>query len=143
MNRYVPLFGLVMGAWFTLSVNGEPYPSPGGGGYYPRPPQASVSAFHTHRSLRFQRYQDENGYHLRILTEGYAPDAIQVKIAGPYLLVENQESNKVENRYEHGYSFSTNSSSMRRRFRLPPNADGAAMARSEEEGVIVVTLPYR
>ncbi|MET0045829.1 MAG: Hsp20 family protein, partial [Candidatus Thiodiazotropha sp. 6PLUC3] len=73
----------------------------------------------------------------------YSADAIQVKIVGPYLVVENQEAHQIENRHQRGYSFSSTSSSMRRRFRLPADADVAAMARSEEDGVIVITLPYR
>jgi HSP20 family molecular chaperone IbpA len=143
MNRYLPLFGLALGVWLTLPVNGQPYSYHIGGAPDQRPYQSSGSGFHTQRSLKFQRFQDASGYHLRILTRGYAPGAIQVKIAGPYLMVENQEARKVENRYERGYSFSSSSSSMRRRFRLPLNADGAAMTRAEEDGAILITLPYR
>ncbi|MES9831475.1 MAG: Hsp20/alpha crystallin family protein [Candidatus Thiodiazotropha sp. LLP2] len=143
MKRYVPLFGLALGVWLTLPVNGQPYPYPIGGERYSRPPVSSGSGFHTQRSLRFKRDQDESGYHLRIKAQGYTPDAIQVKIVGAYLVVGNQEVHKVENRHQRGYSFSSSSSSMHRRFRLPPDADTAAMTRSENDGVIVITLPYR
>ncbi|MCG8013636.1 MAG: Hsp20 family protein, partial [Candidatus Thiodiazotropha weberae] len=74
---------------------------------------------------------------------GYAPESIQVEVSGPYLVVKNQEAHRVENRNERGYSFSSSSSSMNRRFRLPGNADVSGMSRSEEDGVIVITVPYR
>jgi HSP20 family molecular chaperone IbpA len=121
----------------------QPYSYSTGGYPYQRPPVTKGARFYTQQSVKFQRYQDDQGYHLRIATQGYTPEAIMVKIDGPYLVVENQESHRVESRHERGYSFTRSSSSMRRRFRLPWNADGAAMKRSQEDGVIVITLPYR
>ncbi|MET0070292.1 MAG: Hsp20/alpha crystallin family protein [Candidatus Thiodiazotropha sp.] len=101
------------------------------------------SSFQVRRGVRFKQDQDESGYHLRILLQGYSPDSIQVSVDGRSLLVENQEAHRVENRSERSYSFSTSSSSMRRRFRLPWDADVSAMQRTEKEGEIVITLPYR
>jgi HSP20 family molecular chaperone IbpA len=101
------------------------------------------SSFHVQRGVRFRQDQDDSGYHLRILLQGYSPDAIQVSVDGRSLLVENKEMHRVENRNERGHSFVSSSSSMRRRFRLPWNADVNGMQRSEKEGEIVITLPYR
>ncbi|MBT2971352.1 MAG: hypothetical protein B6D72_09390 [gamma proteobacterium symbiont of Ctena orbiculata] len=101
------------------------------------------SSFHVERRVRFKQDQDASGYHLRILLQGYSPESIQVSVDGRSLLVENQEAHRVENRSERSYSFSTSSSSMRRRFRLPWDADLTAMQRTEKEGEIVITLPYR
>jgi HSP20 family molecular chaperone IbpA len=95
------------------------------------------------RGIKFKRDRDQNGYHLRIYTKGYSPEALQVTVNGPFLIVENQESHQVENRYEQGYSFSTHSSSMRRRFRIPRDADSSAMQRSVQGSMVVITLPYR
>ncbi|MCU7844979.1 MAG: Hsp20/alpha crystallin family protein [Candidatus Thiodiazotropha sp. (ex Monitilora ramsayi)] len=93
--------------------------------------------------MRFQRTRDENGYILRIETRGMTPDAIQVSLQGRSLVVQNQESRQVEQRSDRGgYQFSSTSSSMRRRFHLPPDADVAAMQRSEEDGVVVIRFPY-
>jgi HSP20 family molecular chaperone IbpA len=139
MNKIVPLFIF----WLALPIQAQPFSYPGPGAPYYRSPMGTGSSFHTQRAVRFQQDQDENGYHLRILIRGYTPEAIQVRVDGPYLVVENREAHRVENRHERGYSFSSSSSSMRRRFRLPRNADGAGMQRAEEDGVIVITLPYR
>ena len=143
MRKILPLFGVAVVACFTLPVlHAQPPGYPAGGPYH-RPPMERTHGFNVQRSVRFRKDQDEHGYHLRIHTRGYTPEAIQVKVEGPFLLVENQEAHRTENRHERGYSFSSSSSSMRRRFRLPRNADAAAMQRTEQDGVVVITLPYR
>jgi HSP20 family molecular chaperone IbpA len=108
-----------------------------------RAPTSHGSSFHTQKALKFRRYQDQQGYHLEILSRGYQPESIQVEVSGPYLVVKNQEAHRVENRSQRGYSFTSSSSSMNRRFRLPGNADLAGMTRSEKDGVIIISLPYR
>ncbi|MCG7948258.1 MAG: Hsp20/alpha crystallin family protein [Candidatus Thiodiazotropha taylori] len=141
MNKRVPLIGLLLGACLVAPVTTQAFDYRSGSSH--RAPLTQGSSFHTQKSIKFQRYQDEQGYHLRILSRGYAPESIQVEVSGPYLLVKNQEAHRVENRNERGYSFTSSSSSMNRRFRLPGNADVAGMSRSEEDGVITITLPYR
>jgi hypothetical protein len=126
---------------FSMSLFAQPpgYPAPERGYGYP----AGPSAFSLQKGLRFERGRDQNGYILRIIVNGIDPEAIQVSVRGRSLVVENQESHQVEQRSDRGsYQFSSSSSSMRRRFPLPPNADAAAMERREQDGVIVVTLPY-
>jgi HSP20 family molecular chaperone IbpA len=117
------------------------------GYYYPGAPydrsMEGPTSFHVQRRVRFKQEQDDAGYHLRIFLQGYSPEAIQVSVDRHSLLVENQEAHRVENRSDRGYSFSSSSSSMRRRFRLPMDADVNAMQRTEKEGEIVITLPYR
>jgi HSP20 family molecular chaperone IbpA len=141
MNKTVPLIGLLLCAGLIAPVDAQAFDYRSGSSH--RPPAAQVSSFNIQQSVKFQRYQDERGYHLRILTRGYNPEAILVEASGPYLVVKNQQAHRVENRHERGYSFTSTSSSMNRRFRLPRNADVAGMTRSEEDGVIVITLPYR
>ncbi|MCG8020097.1 MAG: Hsp20 family protein [Candidatus Thiodiazotropha weberae] len=141
MNKRVPLIGLLLTAWLITLVDAQAFDYRSGSSH--RAPLTQGSSFHTQKSVKFQRYQDEQGYHLRILSRGYAPESIQVEASGPYLVVKNQEAHRVENRNERGYSFSSSSSSMNRRFRLPGNADVSGMSRSEEDGVIVITVPYR
>ncbi|MEW8625617.1 MAG: Hsp20/alpha crystallin family protein [Candidatus Thiodiazotropha sp.] len=141
MNKSVPLIGLLVSTWLLAPVETQAFDYRSGSSH--RAPLAQGSSFHTQKSVKFQRYQDEQGYHLRILSRGYAPEAIQVQVSGPFLVVKNQEAHRVENRNERGYSFTSSSSSMNRRFRLPGNADVAGMTRSEEDGMIVITLPYR
>jgi HSP20 family molecular chaperone IbpA len=95
------------------------------------------------KGVRFERYRDSAGYQLKIHTRGMDPEAIQVSVQGRSLVVENRESHQVEQRNDRGsYQFATTSSSMRRRFPIPPDADPGAMRRSVEEGVVVITLPY-
>ncbi len=99
--------------------------------------------FSVQRGVRFERYRDQHGYHIRIHTRGMDPEAIQVSIQGRFLVVQNRESHKVEQRNDRGsYQFAATSSNMRRRFPLPPNADASAMKRSLDDGVVMITLPY-
>jgi HSP20 family molecular chaperone IbpA len=141
MNKTVPLIGLLLAAWLIAPVESQAFDYRSGATH--RAPSSQGSSFHTQKSLKFRRYQDQQGYHLEILSRGYQPEAIQVQISGPYLVVKNQEAHRVENRNQRGYSFTSSSSSMNRRFRLPGNADLAGMTRSEEDGVIIISLPYR
>jgi HSP20 family molecular chaperone IbpA len=128
--------------WVTTQLYAQPpgYYNPGGP-YY-RGVEAP-SSFQVQRRVRFRQDQDESGYHLRILLQGYTPEAIQVSVDGRFLLVENKEVHQVDKRNERSYSFVSSSSSMRRRFRLPWDADVSGMQRSEKEGEIIITLPYR
>jgi HSP20 family molecular chaperone IbpA len=107
--------------------------------------QAPLSSrFVMRKGMRFERFRDQNGYHLRIHTQGMDPDALQVSVQGRSLVGENRESHQVEHRGDRGsYQFASASSNMRRRFPLPPDADVQAMQRSVEEGSLVITLPYR
>jgi HSP20 family molecular chaperone IbpA len=99
--------------------------------------------FSWQRGVRFERYRDQEGYRLRIHTRGIDPEAIQVSVQGRSLLVQNREAHQIERRSDRGgYQFATTSSSMRRRFPLPPDADAGAMTRTLEDGAVVITLPY-
>jgi HSP20 family molecular chaperone IbpA len=117
------------------------------GYYHPGMPYSrgveTPSSIQVQRGVRFRQDQDEAGYHLRILLQGYSPEAIQVGVEGRSLLVQNKEAHRVENRNERGHSFFSTSSSLRRRFRLPWDADVSGMQRTEKESEIVITLPYR
>ncbi|MEJ2454999.1 MAG: Hsp20 family protein [Candidatus Thiodiazotropha sp.] len=103
----------------------------------------SSSRFTVQQGMRFERFRDRNGYQLRIHTRGMDPEAIQVRVQGRSLVVENRESHQIEQRNDRGsYQFAATSSNMRRRFPIPPDADPGAMQRSLEEGAVVITLPY-
>jgi HSP20 family molecular chaperone IbpA len=128
-----------------LAVTGLALAQPPGAfsrqGYGHAPP---ANRFSVQKGIRFERFRDQNGYHLRIHTQGMDPEALQVSIQGRSLVVQNRESHQVEHRSERGsYQFATSSTNMRRRFRLPPDADEQAMQRSVEEGSLVITFPYR
>ena len=100
-------------------------------------------AFSIQRGVRFERDRDQRGYRLRIYLRGIAPEAIHVSVRGRALVVENRESHQVKQRNDqNSYRFSSTSSSMRRRFPLPPDADIRALQRTGEKGLIVITLPY-
>ncbi|MCU7921834.1 MAG: Hsp20/alpha crystallin family protein [Candidatus Thiodiazotropha sp. (ex Dulcina madagascariensis)] len=143
MRKESLLLSVILAIAFSPSIHAQP---PGYFGYGGAPINRSMerpASFNRQTSVRFKQDRDENGYHLRILTQGFSPEALQVKVEGRSLVVENQEAHRVENRSERGYIFSSASSSMRRRFRLPGDADVEAMQRTEEDGVIVITLPYK
>ncbi len=127
-----------------LAFGGAAMAQPPGPGYGPNYDQATPPArFSVQKGMRFERYRDTDGYHLRIYTQGMDPESIQVSVQGRSLVVQNRESHQVEQRSDRGsYQFATSSSSMRRRFPIPPDADAGAMKRSVEEGLLVITLPY-
>ena len=133
------LSAMLLSSLCTVSLAQTPgaYGSGTGGGY------PSSGAFSVQRGVRFVQDRDQDGYHLRIQLQGISPEAIQVSVQGHSLVVENRESHQVERHNERGsYHFSSASSSMRRRFPLPPDADVHALKRSDEGGGIVITLPY-
>jgi HSP20 family molecular chaperone IbpA len=102
-----------------------------------------ANRFSMQQGMRFKRYRDETGYQLMIYTRGMDPEAIQVAVRGRLLVVQNRESHRVERYGDRGsYRFAAASSNMKRRFPLPPDADAAAMRRSVEDGVVILTLPY-
>ncbi len=127
-----------------LFMSGAAMAQPPGSGYQPYSGQAAPpNQFSVRQGMRFERYRDQEGYHLRIYTQGMDPESIQVSVQGRSLVVQNRESRQVEQRSDRGsYQFATASSSMRRRFPLPPDADAGAMKRSVEEGVLLISLPY-
>ncbi|MCU7907111.1 MAG: Hsp20/alpha crystallin family protein [Candidatus Thiodiazotropha sp. (ex Epidulcina cf. delphinae)] len=143
MRKEMLLLSVIVAAAFSLSTLAQPPAYFGSGGVPFNRSIARPSFFNRQKSVRFKQDRDENGYHLWIFSQGFSPDALQVKMEGRSLVVENQEAHRVENRSERGYSFSSASSSMRRRFRLPGDADVEAMQKTEEGGVIVITLPYK
>jgi HSP20 family molecular chaperone IbpA len=142
MKATVILFLSTLLSSLAVTVSAQPpgYYGPGGAGGYAPP---SSNSFNVQQDVRFERTRSDKGYILRIYTRGISPEAIQVSVQGHTLVVQNQESRQVERRSDRGsYSFSSSSSSMRRRFSLPPDADAQAMQRTVEDGVIVITLPY-
>ncbi len=144
MSMFFRLTGVIFGALLALTAQAMPPEGYAGGAPYMGPSSMDRgTGFSQQRGIRFQQDQDETGYHLRIFTRGYAPGAIEVRVEGPYLVVQNQESHQLENRSERGYSFTSNSMSLKRRFRIPRDADVAGMSREEGDDGLVVTLPYR
>ena len=132
-------------ALFLMAFTGLASAQPPGAYSHPAYGHASQgNRFVKQTGIRFERYRDQEGYHLRIQTRGMDPESLQVSIQGRSLVVENRESHRVERSSERGsYQFASSSSSMRRRFTLPPDADAQAMQRTVEEGALVISLPYR
>lgn len=118
----------------------EPMPYPG----YERPVPPSSNHYRYSGRIRVEKGMNEEGYQLRIYTGGdVGPESIQVSIQGRSILIENNRSMQREERSEEGYfSYSRNSSSFRRRFSIPRNADAENMQRNVEGGVLTITLPY-
>jgi HSP20 family molecular chaperone IbpA len=96
-----------------------------------------------HQAIRIERDRDEHGYLVNVhLDENTQPEAIQVSVRGRHLLIESKRSLQREERDEGHYSYSRSSSSFRRRFLIPSDADAANMQRSDQQGLISITLPY-
>ncbi len=133
--------GLVLLISMSFTLQAQPY-----SGYPPYgagAPSSHSSGFSTQKGMRFLKSRDEEGYILRIEIRGISPEAIQTTLNGRTLSVQSSESQQVERRSDRGgYSFSSVSSNMRRRFHLPPDADIAGMQRSEEDGAVVIRFPY-
>lgn len=139
--KLVALFSALCLLAVSVPALAQPPGAPTGQAYGHAP---QSSRFSVRQGMRFERYRDQSGYHLRVHTQGMDPEALQVSVQGRALVVENRESHQVEHRSEQGsYQFATTSSNMRRRFPIPPDADAEAMQRSVEEGTLVITLPYR
>jgi len=103
----------------------------------------SNSGFSYRKGVRFERRREPGGYILRIHLRGYTPDAIQVRTQGRFLVVENRESQRMEQRDDRGgYRFTSTASNLRRRFFLPPDANPAGMQRKDGKEMIVITIPY-
>jgi HSP20 family molecular chaperone IbpA len=141
MNIPALIGGLVLMISMSFSLQAQPYSGypPHGAGSTP----SHGSSFSTQKGMRFLKSRDEKGYILRIEILGMTPEAIQTTLNGRTLSVQNRESRQVERQSDRGgYSFSSVSSNMRRRFHLPPDADISGMQRSEEDGAVVIRFPY-
>jgi HSP20 family molecular chaperone IbpA len=134
----------LIGALCLLAISSTVLAQPPGAGDPRYFGYASPSnRFSVQKGIRFERFRDQRGYHLRIHTRGIDPEALQVSVQGRSLVVENRESHRLEQRNDRGsYQFAAASASLRRRLPLPPDADAGAMKRSVENGVVVITLPY-
>lgn len=109
-----------------------------------RPSPPAWTGYQHEGRVHIERGLSEAGYQLRIHTQGgISPQAIQVKIQGNSILIENDQSNQREEKNERGYySYTRSSSRFRRRFSVPRNADTENMQRTVEDGVITITLPF-
>ncbi len=138
--KSIPLISVLC----LMAISGLALAQPPAAGYERNSGYSSApNRFSIQQGMRFKRYRDANGYHLRIEMQGVDPEAIQVSVQHRSLVVQNQESHRIEQHSDRGsYQFSSSSLNMRRRFPLPPNADVEAMDRSVEDGALVITLPY-
>lgn len=97
--------------------------------------------------LRIDRRATDDAYLLDIQISGIKPTEIEVRVQGPWVLVSRNssaQSNEEETMGDgRGYrrSFSYSSGSMSRRFKLPPDADGAALQRQDAEDAIHISIP--
>jgi HSP20 family molecular chaperone IbpA len=134
----------LIGALTLLVISSTASAQPPGAGNPQQFGHASPSnRFTVKKGIRFERFRDPQGYQLRIHTRGIDPEALQIRVQGRSLVVENRESHRLEQRNDRGgYQFASASANMRRRLMLPPDADVGAMQRSVKEGVVVITLPY-
>ena len=91
-----------------------------------------------------EKGMDQEGYKLLIYTsKDIDPESIQVRITGHTIIIESKQSFQQEERSDRGfYSYSRSSSNFRRRFSIPRNADAENMQRTENNGVITITLPF-
>ena len=108
----------------------------------PLPP--SSMPYRSYGGVRIEKGMDQDGYKLHIYpSKDIDPESIQVRIVGRSIIIESKQSFQQEERSDRGfYSYSRSSSNFRRRFSIPRNADIEHMKRSQNEGVVTITLPY-
>jgi HSP20 family molecular chaperone IbpA len=109
------------------------------------PGSPGTSGYPFHGRIRIEKGRNEEGYQLRIYTGGNIdPESVQVTIQGRSILIENDQSFQREERNERGaFNYARSSSHIRRRFSIPRQADVDKMQRRVEDGVLIITLPYR
>jgi len=92
--------------------------------------------------IRVQRQTTPSAYYLRIDSGNSGADAVQLRLQGNTLLIGGNRSIQNQRRSDRGgYRFSRFSSAFSQRIRLPRDADMANLQRSEEGGVITLTIP--
>jgi HSP20 family molecular chaperone IbpA len=118
------------------------------------PPAHGYQAPHAHPMFRPQPYAPparihvqkamyEDGYLLRVYTQGLAPEDIEVVADRGRLRLRSERSRQREWQSEQPYwrSSMSSRSSVRRSIRLPYDADGAKLTTSVEEGVLEIRIP--
>jgi hypothetical protein len=108
----------------------------------PMPP--SSMQYRSYGRIWVEKGMDQDGYKLQIYTSNdIDPASIQVRIADHTIIIESKQSYQQEERSDRGfYSYSRSSSNFRRRFSIPRDADIENMKRTENNGVITITLPF-
>ncbi|MGD8590615.1 MAG: Hsp20 family protein [Chromatiales bacterium] len=108
----------------------------------PLPP--SSMQYRSYGRIWVEKGMDQDGYKLQIYTSNdIDPASIQVRIVGHTIIIESKQSYQQEERSDRGfYSYSRSSSNFRRRFSIPRDADIENMKRTENNGVITITLPF-
>jgi hypothetical protein len=108
----------------------------------PLPP--SSMQYRSYGRIWVEKGMDQDGYKLQVYTSNdIDPASIQVRIVGHTIIIESKQSYQQEERSDRGfYSYSRSSSNFRRRFSIPRDADIENMKRTENNGVITITLPF-
>ena len=132
-----PLLGL---ANQTTAQPPEAYSNP----IFQPPLPPSSMQYRSYGRIWVEKGMDKDGYKLQIYTSNdIDPASIQVRIAGRAIIIESNQSFQQEERSDRGfYSYSHSSSNFRRRFSIPRDADIENMNRTENNGVITITLPF-
>lgn len=99
--------------------------------------------------LRIIRDADANAYYILISTGDVAPQAVQVRIEGRWLLVgiDRSRQDSVQQSFDEGRgyqrSFSYSTGQTNRRLTVPQDADTAGMRREDGDREVRITLPRR
>jgi len=86
--------------------------------------------------------KDESGYVLRLDVPGVEKDQINIDVERNVLVVSGERSSFTETaKDEEHYKVESFSGSFRRSFRLPDDADVAAISATHKDGVLTVRVP--
>lgn len=86
--------------------------------------------------------KDEQGYVLRLDVPGVGKDEIDINVERNVLVVSGERKSITEsNEGEQHYKVESYSGSFRRSFRLPEDADAAAISATHKDGVLTVRVP--
>jgi hypothetical protein len=122
----------------------QPFP-PWGYGYAPSREQV----FGPPARFRISRQTSDDAYNLTIGLDGIAPDEVQVRAQGHWILISRQRSEQQIQKDSfddgRGYrrSFSYSSGTTSRRLSVPPDGDLSAMSRDDGESSIRISIPRR
>lgn len=128
---------------FVNQVYAQPPEAYGNPMFQPPMPPSDMQ-YRSYGRIWVEKGMDQDGYKLQIYTSNdIDPASIQVRIVGHAIIIESNQSYQQEQRSDRGvYSYSRSSSNFRRRFSIPRNADIENMKRTENNGVITITLPF-
>ena len=117
------------------------YEAPGDRNYSPT--TGAESGYHASGSLRLQKGMNEDGYYVRVYSEGLRPEDIQVYIRHNRLVLQVEQDKQYGLRHPNARYTSQWQLHFSKQLRLPYDADWTRMTTSTKDGIMEIQLPRR